>query len=320
MIKSLLNNYIYYCVSCYSKRYKTCLLVIYMEPLSIVTISASVGGVSGKLVEKIWELAEKIIKDRYKNHSKEVINNGSDNCLRFVQYLANRLEELKSSVEEIGNRQLIFESFKSPQLAIIIENALIGSTETSIDEKHKIFARIVADRLLSGSETLESLTCDLACNAARHLTQKQLHYLGIVSFLNHNRITIVPYSIPNKMRAEWYVDYLKVNISYYLPLDLLNEYDYLHLVSLSCLNFPEEIDYQKDFFISGDYFGFDTMDLNQEEYKINKRFFADFYNNDPICEQINKHIRYHNLTTIGLLLGTYVHDEISNNYTKLKWY
>ena len=42
-----------------------------MEPLSIVAISAAVGGAAGKLVEKAWNSGERWLASYFKDHHPE---------------------------------------------------------------------------------------------------------------------------------------------------------------------------------------------------------------------------------------------------------
>ena len=70
-----------------------------MEPLSLIAISAAVGGATGKFVEKAWDSGEKWISTFYKDHQELAQNKATENTKDFLQELAQRIKFLEESMQ-----------------------------------------------------------------------------------------------------------------------------------------------------------------------------------------------------------------------------
>lgn len=283
-----------------------------MEPLSIVAISAAVGGIAGKFVEKAWTAGEKWLSSYLKDHYPETQEVGRQNSLEFLADLAQRVHQLEENTKDSYKiRQQIESSLGDPDFSVLLQEALIASSRTGNEDKHKILARIVAERLRCQSEGLVALTSTLACNAVKHLTPKQMRFLGITTFVQSIRPSPFPPTIPPQQFGQWYVNWLTRTLSLLLPAEPMTDLDFTHLESVSCIKYESFIGRNlKETLSPPSEAGYDWP-------------FDDFVQNNPIGKKLHElwenGMQQTTLTTAGQLIGIYVHDEQTKTTTMIGW-
>lgn len=281
-----------------------------MEPLSIIAISAAVGGVAGKFVEKAWAVGEKWLSPYFKDHYPKAQETARQNSLDFLADLAQRVHQLEENVKDSHRmRQQTEFSLEDPDFSVLLQEALIASSRTNNEDKHKILARIVSERLRCQSEGLVALTSTLACNAVKHLTPKQMKFLGITTFVQGIRPSPFPPAIPPQQFGQWYVNWLTRTLSLLLPTGSMTNLDFVHLESVSCVKYESFIVRDLKAVLSPpSETGYDWP-------------FDDFVQNNPIGKKLRElwenGMQQITLTTAGQLIGIYVHDEQTKTTTTM---
>jgi hypothetical protein len=284
-----------------------------MDPLSIVTISSAVGGLAGKLTEKAWDSGEKWLASYFKDHHPKAQEMAMQNSLEFLAEVAQRVHQLELEAKDDQKiKQQIESALEDPDFSALLKDALIASSRTDSEEKHKILARIVSERLYSQSEGLLALTSTLACNAVKHLTLKQIRLLGLITFVGHIRPDEIPIGVRSENYGRWYAEWLAARLSLHLPIELPRGIDFSHLESVSCIQYQMTIywDLKKLLRPPSTEFGHSWS-------------FEDFIQNNEQGKQLNelwksgvKHVKP---TTTGYLIGIYVHDELGKERTIIDW-
>ena len=282
-----------------------------MEPLSLIVISAAVGGAAGKFVEKAWNVGEKWLAYYFKDHYPKAQEVAKRNSLEFLNELAQRVHKLEEETKDSRHiKQQIQSAFEDPDFSALLKDALIASSRTDSEDKQKILARIVAERLLAQSEGLVALTSTLACEAVKHLTPKQIRYLGVATFVYGVRPHTFPPPIPDEEIGEWYVKWLTQALSSLLPIEPLTDLDFTHLESVSCIQYQP-------------FLGRDMKQVLSPRGETKYDWpFDDFVGNNTVGKQLNElwgGMQRITLTTTGQLIGIYVTDEINRTRTKISW-
>ena len=272
-----------------------------MEPLSLIAISAAVGGATGKFVEKAWDSGEKWISTFYKDHQELAQNKATENTKDFLQELAQRIKFLEESMQV--SKENINLAQNHPDFSVLLQKAILASAQTDNNDKHKILAKIVSERLKTDTESILSLGSKMACDAISYLTSNQLMILGLAA----NLFSIRP-NVPLSIRSDDTNTKDSLDIHFIIKLlpykdIILRRIDLVHLESLSCLKFSPFIMHNKsNLFENGDYvFGLDKIrypDLRES-----------------IVANWNNGLQHIDLTTVGLIIGISVSDILTSKNT-----
>lgn len=276
-----------------------------MEPLSIIAIGAAVGGAAGKFVEKAWDSGEKWIITYFKDHKEIAQKKATENSMDFLNELAMKIKNLEDSHQI--TKEKIDSAQDHPDFSILLQKALITSSQTEDKEKHKILAKIVSERMKSDPETIISLSSKIACDAISFATNNQLMILGLaVNFfgIRPNFYNQADFLTQEKFQEN--VDkYLTIRLKPYQNI-LIRQLDISHLESISCL--------KNNSFISRGYEGlFDHKNLKYDWEKMKDKELNEFIK--KIWSQGFANIE---LTTVGQIIGVSVSDLVSNTNTLLK--
>jgi hypothetical protein len=204
-----------------------------MEPLSIFTIGAAVGGVAGKLTEKAWDSGEKWLSKYFEDHNPKAIEKAKQNSLQFLADLAyrvNQLEEVAKDDEHI--RERILTAMEDPDFSAILKDSLLISARTDQQDTHKILARMVSERLHCESGELLALTIPLTCEAVKALTGAQMRFLATKIVVEELLPKHVPAGGPPMVHQRALV-WLEQKLSAILPE---NEVTHTDLVHMECLS------------------------------------------------------------------------------------
>lgn len=275
-----------------------------VEPLSIVMISAVVGGTAGKIVEKSWNLGEKWLSGYFKGHLPKAREAAEQNALHFLSSLANRVDVLEKTVTA-ENRKAMEYALENPDFSVLLQKAILISSRTDSTEKHNILGRLVADRLTSGSEDLVSLTSNLACEAIQYLGTRHLHTLGICVTITSIRPDAK--SIQFTDYSAWLSDQLRpmIDSAGCTPHDLY------HLMGVSCLHYQD--------FMFGD-----LKEYLEPQRDSGITWSAeDFLEKHPVGVKLKQlwdsGLESVTLTSVGSLIGIYVSDNLTGETTHLDW-
>lgn len=284
-----------------------------MEPLSIVTISAAVGGVAGKVVEKVWDAGEKWLSDYFKDHKKKVQDTAKQNALDFLNDLAKRVHYLEEQFkEDITKLNSIEMALDDPDFSAILQKAIISSSRTDNSEKHKILSRIVSERLISKTEDLISLTSSMACEAITHLGVRHLYTLAISTIIYYLRPHPFPPPIPKEQLGKWYISWLEKMMGPIVDRTEFTNMDFLHLLSVACIKYDPIL----------------TRDIKKilrpaDIMEIPEDLIKEFIDKNEVGIKVDKlwgsGLQHLTLTSIGQLIGIYVTDEILGTRTIIDW-
>ena len=278
-----------------------------VDPNSIV-LGALIGGAAGKFAGKAVELGCNWLAERFKGHLEKAKEKAQENALDFLAQLAQRVKTLEEQGEQY--KEIINESLNQPDFSALLQKAVMSSAQTEDKQKHEILARLVADRLTKGSESLVSLTSHLACDAISHLTIKQMKILGILAVVFFIRPSPFPSSQVvkhDKVMSIWWLQWLEDMLKVYQDVAPYTM-DFLHLESLSCIKYDSIVgrglegilSFPKESGLKFDYKMFSEKDVGKNISKLWKLSLQHAF---P--------------TTTGILIGTYVSDLLQKTTTSL---
>lgn len=284
-----------------------------MEPVSIVVISAAVGGVTGKLIERAWGLGEKWLSSYFKDHLPKARESAEQNTLQFLDDLAKRVHVLETkTAEKKGSLKSLEAVLENPDFSALLQKAILTSSRTDNLEKHRILSRIIAERLSSASEDLVTLTSSLACDAIGYLGIRHLHTLGVCITVHAIRPDpFPPPTIPGEVFDIWYTSWWQKRLAPMLDNASCTRLDLLHLMGASCIHYEPVV--SRDL----------KRVLSPPKESGLKWQVDDFVTKDPVgiklSELWEQGLKSVTPTSIGQLIGVYVADELTGGTTKMNW-
>ena len=276
-----------------------------MEPLSIILISAAVGGAASKFVEKAWDSGEKWIQSYFKDHKEVAQQKATDNTMDFLNELAQKVKQLEDS------RQLPKEKIESaqdhPDISAMLHKALLTSAQTDSKDKHIILARLVSERLKSEPESILALGSKMACDAISYATVDQLMILGLaVNFYSIRPNPYPPMGINESNFQDWMDNWLTIRLKPYQAIKY-RTIDISHLESLSCLKVNTFIGRGLNEMFKKDNFVYDFEKMKDIQLKDSMK---------KVWEGLQKI----DLTTVGKIIGISVSDLLTKtNTTFIGW-
>ena len=219
---------------------------------------------------------------------------------------SRRLERHMADLKEEGlvSDEQIVAALENPDFIMFLQRAIESAARTDRQDIHDLLSRLVEERLQASPESLLSLVNKRACEVVSLITPNQLRMLGLAA--------TITYPASNPLDATQAVQWLEQRISPLIEVKV-NQLDYAHLESLSCINrtsriFGLSVALQAKF---GGHLNFDefvSTQLGQDlecvwaEGKIQGEWGLNHYH----------------LTTVGLLLGVMVGDEYSGTKTNFE--
>ncbi|MBK9794496.1 MAG: hypothetical protein IPP60_15715 [Sphingobacteriales bacterium] len=275
-----------------------------MEPISIIALSAAIGGGAGKFAEKAWDSGEKWLKTFFKDHNELVQQKANENSLDFLSELAQRIKKLEDQNKVSADK--IIESQNQPDFTILLQKAIITASQTDNKEKHVLLATLVTERLTSSSESIFTLTSKMACDTISYLTVNQIKILGFLANAKYIRPNLPPIqNLPINIFHEFVENWITSRLTPYHDLTF-RSLDFKHLESLSCLRIDELV-----------YCKFDHL-FNRGNLKVD---FTKIKNRQLYTELKtiwdNSEFESSGLTTLGQLIGIIASDNLSKTYTDI---
>lgn len=285
-----------------------------MEPLTIIAISAAVGGAAGKLTAKAWDLGERWLSTYFQDHHPKAVEKAKENSLAFLADLAQRVSQLENAASNSEHiKEHIISALEDPDFSALLKDALLASSRTENNNTHKVLARLVSERLCCETDDMVKLTIPLACESAKSLTTTQLRFLtiaAVIEVLLSSKVSVANHQAKIKFAVEW----LQKKLPLVLPEEKITQASLVHMECVSCIHltrlavcpstltmiFRRQMDTDSTK-------GLDTF-LSTTE--IGQRFTS--YWKDQL-----DHIR---LTTVGTLIGICVFDELTGEQTDVKLY
>jgi hypothetical protein len=272
------------------------------------------GGASeaGSLVVKAaLSPAVKWLKNRWSPHNQEVQQKAEKNVLHCLEDIADKIKKIEeTSKDNPFTNALVTAAFKDPAFAATFQEALYAASKTSSEEKHKLLARVISERLISNEESLVSLVSPQAINAIANLSPNLLRYLALA---------VTVYAIrPSGLRKEslsteqlntvsrdWWVKHLSPIISKVSPL---TQIELMHLVAMSCIGYESFIGRNLSGVLKEPFGEWETQKFIDETVEGQKL--------KAIWENSMQKL---DLTSVGQMIGTIAHDEITGQRTSINW-
>ena len=280
-----------------------------MDPVTLALISGVAGAATQEMVKKSWNSGKKWLEEFFRNHQPQAQEKAKENTLDFLVELGNRLQELENRVDKDSDiKARIENALSDPDFSAVLYNAMISSARTSSKEKHKLLAHIVSDRLQADQESLGAIISGMAVDAIPHLSKKQLQLLGVMGVVIWNMEPSIHPKVPKEEYPDVWTEYLSKDLSLLIPDEEINSIDYFHLLSVSCIGRSTE--------------QFNLKDHISPPKEWSIQWDADkFLNETDIGKKLNKlwvnGLDKVYLTSLGGVIGTYVHDEIMGKKTNI---
>jgi hypothetical protein len=235
---------------------------------------------------------------------------GGKNTLQYLEFIAEKVKKIEeTSNDNPITKAIVSAAFKDPAFSATFQDALYAASKTSSEEKHKLLARVISERLIAKEDNLISLASPQAINAISNLSPKHIRYLAVAvtvfSIRPNDGQKKIPAEQKNSLSRDWWVRHLSPIIS---KAPSLNEMDIMHLIAMSCITYELFIgrnltEILKEPF--GDWEVQKSIEETQEGQKLN-----------TIWE---KSLQKVNLTSVGSMIGTIAHDEITGGRTTIIW-
>jgi hypothetical protein len=197
------------------------------DPLSLIATGAAVGGLASKVVEKTWDSGERWLREKFGTHTAEARKKARENVAKFVRHLSMRVSALENL--ELIDQKKVRAAQRDPQFSSFLQQTILNAAKTSEQNKHDLLARLVADRLMSSTETTFGLASDLASDAIARSTRRQLELMALCCFLYEIR----PRDI---LRVADYYEWLEIHFGFFEGFEF-REVDARHLVAIACASY-----------------------------------------------------------------------------------
>lgn len=129
----------------------------------------------------------------------------------------------------------MLEVLSDPDFSALLKDGIIASARTNSIEKHKLLAFILAEKLTTEPDSLDSLLANKAVEIVPSISVTHLKLLAIITLIDFGP-GFIPGDFPEDKRCEWYIKWLMLVSSKLLPLKF-EEGDIDYLFSISCLTF-----------------------------------------------------------------------------------
>ncbi|MDP2837521.1 MAG: hypothetical protein Q8N97_11150 [Methanobacteriaceae archaeon] len=280
-----------------------------LDPYSVTLLSGAGGAVAAEFFKKAWNSGERWLNKYFQEHQPEAQEKAKENALDFLVDLGNRIQKLENAAEDdsiIKNK--LETALSDPDFSAILKDAILFSSRTSSEEKHSLIARVVSERLLSESGSIESAMRNMSIEAIFHLSSDHLRLLAITCFMETMEPSQAPSNLQEGEYKKWWAEWFIKHIKALMPKGEVLYFDYIHLVSVSCAALSPLSIQLKDIISNNSKLNLYDVDL-LKEYSIGLE----------LLNLWNEGIKQVRLTSIGYHLGVYVIEEIFDEEIDFKF-
>ena len=260
------------------------------------------------------------ISDKYRGHPKHAIEAAQRNSFNFFGHVNIRLEGLKG-IE--GFEEKTRQALADPDFTCLFQQAVLGAARINSDEKHKLLANLITNRLNAKPDSMNSLAAYMACNAVPQLSNLHLRLLGALYIIRRypipSYIEKMSYDERIDIGTKWFLN----EIAHFIPIGKITDLDFAHLTATSCITFVPQMIHPgiggglepgywrlsvavRDKFFSKD----EIFDL-PHNIKM-PRIDQDNIGKDLLSSWENSDMKKASLTSAGCLIGMYVQDIVSS--------
>ena len=203
------------------------------DPVTLAAVSGLVSGTASGFMSPAIKHGLSWISDRYKGHPKDATKTAQNNAINFFGQV-NICLEGQQQIQGIEDKTK--QALADPDYTSLFQEAVLGAARTNSEQKHKLLARLVTDRLTAEPDSLQNLAAHTACNAVLQLTSKQLKILGAIYVIRHlpapQHITKISIDADRiNVGIKWFLE----EITPFYPIRWVSEEDLAHMASMSCI-------------------------------------------------------------------------------------
>ena len=202
-----------------------------------VVLTAALSSSTTLFVSGIARTGYRWFVQRFRGHQPEAWEKALENAECFLKELTTRVDKLeKAAQSDSRTSSRIERAMSDPDFSVVMQKALMSAARSSSQERHRLLARLLGERLLAGEESLELYASDIACDVLPRLSGKHVRCLALVALLFRigpgRDLDNVPDS---EIDAAW-THWLECHIAAVLPREPATWFDCAHLDSLGCIS------------------------------------------------------------------------------------
>ena len=183
------------------------------------------------------------VRDRYKGHPKDAIKAAQINTVNFLGQV-NVCLEGQQQIENIEDKKQ--QALSDPDYTSLFQEAVLGAARTNSEQKHKLLARLVTDRLTAEPDSLQALSVHMACNAVPQLSKMHLKLLGVLYIIRHQPAPSYIMDLPYDERIDVGNKWCLTEIAPFIPIGGLTDLDFAHLTAVSCITYVPQLEESMD--------------------------------------------------------------------------
>lgn len=280
------------------------------DSLDFLASGVASGAASG-LVKSIWDsFGGRWVDTYWERHRPEAQRRAREQAQAMLASLVERLSLLDQEMTHQGKTiESLGETLSEPDFSAVLESAIIAAARTDDHDKHQLISRMIAERLISPADDLRILVAPLVVDAIPRLGKRHLEQLALATLV----YTIRPLNLLRPLSTSWdqqeYRDWWQAALSFY-PEVRPRALDMAHLMSVPCAKVEtHNSDLAQTLTIPGEKF--------QEEDTFIRTFLKDTEEGRRLEHAWNAGLGSLTLTSVGMLIGTYVHDLYTGVQTNL---
>lgn len=274
-------------------------------------VSGVASGAAGGLVKSMWDsFGGRWVDAYWERHRPEAQRRAREQAQAMLASLAERLSLFEQEMTQQGKTiESLDKTLSEPDFSAVLESAIIAAARTDDHNKHQLISRMIAERLIAPTDDLRILVAPLVVDAIPRLGKRHLEQLALAALVS----TIRPLNLLQPLSTSWdqqeYRDWWQAALSFY-PEVRLQALDMAHLMSVSCAVVEtHNSDLAQTLTIPGEKF--------QEEDTFIRTFLQDTEEGRRLEHAWNTGLGRLTLTSVGMLIGTYVHDLYTGVQTNL---
>jgi len=216
-------------------------MVLDPEQLKTAAEIAEIGSgliVGAEFLPTIVGCAKKWISAKFHGHPQKAIDAALSNFNDF----SGQVNICLGGMQQIeGFEEKKEQALADPDYTSLFQEAAFGAARINSEQKHKLLARLVTDRLTAEPDSLRNLAAHMACNAVPQLSNMHLKLLGALYVIHHypapSYMMDLPYDERIDVGTKWFLN----EIAPFIPIGELTDLDFAHLTAVSCITYVPQV-------------------------------------------------------------------------------
>jgi hypothetical protein len=279
-----------------------------MDATELVILGSAVGGAVGGLAQTVVAASIDWSRAKYAGHPPAAGAKAVENTRDFLEELIACVQRMEQS--NTATHQQIAKAMYHPNYSVVMQQAILGASQTESRDTHILLAAIVSERLRIDEDTTAARVIPHACEVVTALTGRQLKLLGLLYTLQHMQLSPIPTTVPVDTQKTMGLLSVQNVLALYHDVDC-KQLDWMNLTSEGCLIARPGMLVSQTL---------ETMLRNATSPEFS---FDRFY-----MTELGAHLRSifdsmlngMHLTATGSLIGLFVSDQLAHRMTNLaKW-